>query len=74
MSFTSTSGGNRMLAAFGLLCLLCFAAEKVLVDEIGREIALGWETTGEWIILYGLLAVQLVYHLIVWRFLRLGPV
>jgi uncharacterized membrane protein len=62
------------LAAFGLFCLLLFAAEKVMIDEIGRETTLGWETTGEWIILYGLLAVQLVYHLVVRRFLRRGAV
>jgi len=62
------------LALFGVLCLLLMVAEKVMVDEIGREMELGWETTGEWIILYGLLAVQLVYHLIVWRFLRRSPV
>jgi hypothetical protein len=33
--------------------------EKVMVDEIAREYRLGWEVTGEWIILYVLLAIQL---------------
>jgi len=68
------SPGAPLLALFGALCLILMAAEKVMVDEIGREMELGWETTGEWIILYGLLAVQLVYHLMVWRFLRRGAV
>ena len=59
-------------ALFGALCLIATAAEKVMVDEIGREMNMNWETTGEWIILYGLLAVQLVYHIVFLRFLLRG--
>jgi hypothetical protein len=66
--------GAPRLALLGALCLILMAAVKVMVDEIGREIALGWETTGEWIILYILLAAQLIYHLLVWRLLRRGQV
>jgi len=58
------------LALFGALCLIVMLAEKIMVDEIGREMGLGWETTGEWLILYGLLAIQLAYHLILIRSLR----
>lgn len=51
------------LLAFGALCLILLAGDKVMVDEIGRETLLGWEVTGEWIILYLFLAVQLLYNL-----------
>ncbi|MFC1563543.1 hypothetical protein ACFL6G_01345 [candidate division KSB1 bacterium] len=33
-----------------------------MLDEIGREYLLGWETAGEWIILYVFLIIQLIYN------------
>ena len=39
--------------------------EKVMLDEIGREMRIGWETLGEWIILYILFLIQLIYSIII---------
>ena len=53
--------------ALGVLCLILLLGEKVMLDEIGREYPLGWEVTGEWIILYVFLAVQLLYNAVILR-------
>jgi len=63
-----TRGQNQYstldLIAFlwGILCLFLLAGEKVMLDEIARETRLGWETAGEWVILYGFLTTQLLYN------------
>jgi uncharacterized membrane protein len=62
---------HGLLLALGAVCLLLMPGEKAMIDEIGREYALGWEVTGEWIILYVFLAVQLVYSLLIVRQLAL---
>jgi hypothetical protein len=49
------------ISALGIVCVILLMGDKVLLDEIGRETRLGWETLGEWIILYILLTVQLVF-------------
>lgn len=49
----------------GVLCPFLLLGEKVMVDEIAREYRLGWEVLGEWIILYVLLTIQLIYNLVV---------
>jgi len=49
----------------GVLCIILMLGEKVMVDEIAREYRLGWETIGEWIILYGFLFVQLFYNILI---------
>ena len=54
----------------GVLCPLLLFGEKVMVDEIAREYRLGWEVVGEWIILYVLMTVQLVYNLVILSRLR----
>ena len=46
---------------WGILCIILLMGEKVMIDEIARETRLGWETIGEWIILYGFFANQLLY-------------
>ena len=46
---------------WGILCIILFMAEKVMIDEIARETRFGMETFGEWIILYILLTIQLLY-------------
>ncbi len=64
---TSKQAATGDIAAL-ILCLIClfmFIGEKVMLDEIGRETALGWETFGEWIILYTFLFTQLVYNSII---------
>ena len=52
--------GPGMLA-FGIFSMILMAGAKVMVDEIGRETRLGWETTGEWIILFCCLTIQLIF-------------
>ena len=36
-----------------------------MLDEIAREMRLGWETMGEWIILYGFFTTQLLYNIFI---------
>lgn len=57
--------GNISILILGALCLLFFVGEKVMIDEIGREYILGWEVLGEFIILYVLLFIQLIYNTII---------
>jgi hypothetical protein len=52
--------GAGMLA-FGICSMILMFGAKVMVDEIGRETLIGWETTGEWIILFCCLTVQLIF-------------
>jgi hypothetical protein len=51
-----------LILVLGFLCLLFLIGEKTMLDEIGRETLMGWETLGEWIILYIFLFVQLLYN------------
>jgi hypothetical protein len=55
--------GYSAMLGLGVLCVFLLFANKVIVDEIGRESLLGWETLGEWLILYGMLTIQLAYNL-----------
>ena len=59
--------GDALVLSLGVLCLILLAGDKVMVDEIGREYSLGWEVTGEWIILYIFLATQLLYNAVILR-------
>jgi hypothetical protein len=43
------------------------AAEKVMVDEIAHQMELAWSMQTEYLMLYGMLIVQLVYNLLVLR-------
>ena len=54
---------NAALLMLGAVCLLGFAGEKAMLDEIARESGLGWGTTGEWIALYAGFTLQLIYNL-----------
>jgi len=66
---------DRGILALGALCLILLVGEKAMVDEIGREYLQGWEVTGEWIILYVFLAIQLFYNIVILRRLyRAGEV
>ena len=53
------------MLAFGLFCLVTFIGQKVMADEIGREMRLGWEVTGELIIFTVLFVIQFVYSVLV---------
>ena len=55
------SWNQSIMILFGVACFIMLFAEKVMADEIGRELVLGWETIGETIILNLLLIIQLVY-------------
>ena len=57
--------GDFGLLLFGLFCLITLFGVKVMADEIGREMLLGWETLGELIILHILLVIELFYSLLV---------
>ena len=46
----------------GIFCVLLLIGVKVMTDEIARETRLGWETAGEWVILYILFLIQLGYN------------
>jgi hypothetical protein len=51
------------LLVIGFLVLALFAGEKILVDEISHEYSVESETTGEWIVLYVCLGIQLCYSI-----------
>jgi len=57
--------GNIVTFFLGLFCLIMLVGEKVMLDEIGRELILGWETKGEWTILYILFVTQMIYNLVI---------
>jgi hypothetical protein len=59
--------GDKGVLALGVLCLVLLVGEKALVDEIGREYLLGSEVSGEWIVLYFCLAIQLLYNILILR-------
>jgi hypothetical protein len=61
---------NIPILVMGIFCLIGLTAEKVLADEIGRELLLDMETTGERIILYGIICLQIVYTCSTLRILR----
>ncbi len=52
--------GPGMLA-FAVFSMSMMLGAKEMVDEIGRETPLGWESNGEWIILFCCLTVQLIF-------------
>jgi len=64
--------GDYLLILYGMFCLALLVVEKVMVDEIGREIRLGWETTGEMGILHACLLIQIVYCFAIWIRIRVA--
>ena len=54
---------DTIALVWGLVCLALLVGVKAMLDEIARESRLGWETTGEWIVMYVGLTVQLSYLL-----------
>ncbi len=61
----SADNENKVVLALGVFCLLLFFPEKIIIDEISREYILGWETLGEWLILYAFLITQMIYSVII---------
>ena len=60
------------LFLFGIFSLFLFIGEKVMVDEIAHEYVAGWPVIGEWMILYILFIIQLIYNSII--LFRLKPI
>lgn len=54
-----------MLIMFGVACIILLYGEKSMIDELGRQRPTGWDRTGEWVILYILLFIQLVYNTLI---------
>jgi MFS family permease len=55
-------GGGRILAiAFGVVSLFAISVEKVMYDELGREIALEFPVPDEIVFLYACLAVNALF-------------
>ena len=64
---------DPILIGLGILCLVMMMAEKIMADEIAHETLAGWSIQGEYIMLYGMLVLQLIYNLLVGARLLLGP-
>ena len=58
------------LFTLGTICLFLFIAEKVIVDEIAHEYIAGWPVLGEWMILYLIFTIHLIYHLLIFFHLK----
>ena len=56
-----SSAWHSLALVWGILCIVLFVAEKVMIDELARETRFGMETFGEWVILYLQLTMQLLY-------------
>ncbi len=56
---------NIAMLLIGTLCWILLIVDKVMIDELGREYRLGWETRGELIILYGSMTIQFAYCAVV---------
>lgn len=66
----ASRGANAPLVLFGVLCLIALMGVKVMLDELGREDVIG-AATGEWIVMYVLLIIQMFFNLSVLK--RLSP-
>jgi hypothetical protein len=55
---------NMGLLVFGIVCLVLLAAEKVMTDEVAHETVGGWTIQGEYIMLYGMLVIQLLFNIL----------
>lgn len=70
LKFGKTNINEKLILVLGGFCLLLLFGEKTMSDEIGHEYLLGWETSGEWIILYVFLTIQLFYNFIILRIFK----
>jgi hypothetical protein len=55
---------NVGLMVLGLVCLFLLAAGKVMTDEVAHETVGGWSIQGEYVMLYGMLVLQLVFNVL----------
>jgi len=67
-SRTRWGGSNRArggLLRLGLVCILFLGVEKVMADEVAHQAEAAWTIQGEYLMLYGMLFLQLAYNLLV---------
>ena len=64
------SWNQTIMILFGVACFIMLFAQKVMADEIGRELLLGWETLGESILLNLLIIIQLIYAYLFLKMLK----
>lgn len=55
---------DSVLFVMGTFCIVMMMAEKVMADDIAHETASGWRIQGEYLMLYGMLFLQLIYILL----------
>jgi hypothetical protein len=65
-----STGLDTLALIWGVLCILALMGTKVMADEIAREYRLGWETLGEWMVLYACLLIQFFYNFLIFTLLR----
>lgn len=56
--------GRIVMAMLGILCIVLLFGEKTMIDEIGKQYLMNWNSQGEWAILYIFLSIQLTYNLL----------
>jgi hypothetical protein len=56
---------DSVLFGLCILCLVMMMTEKAMVDDIAHETASGWSIQGEYLMLYGMLFLQLTYNLLI---------
>ena len=57
-----------ILLAFCVLCFILLPVDKVLIDDIARQYADNLSITGEFIMLYSSLLIQLIYTSLILRY------
>jgi hypothetical protein len=61
---TGKRANDSMLFGLGVLCIVMMIAEKIMADDIAHETVSGWSIQGEYLILYGMLFIQIVYNVL----------
>jgi hypothetical protein len=60
---TFSRATDSLLFGIGILCIVMMMTEKVMADDIAHETISGWRIQGEYLMLYGMLFLQLIYNL-----------
>jgi len=61
---TYSRATDSVLFGLGILCIVMMMAEKVMIDDIAHETAVAWSIQREYLMLYGMLFLQLIYNLL----------
>ena len=62
-----TSTTMILTIIMGVLCIVLLAAEKIMIDEIGKEYGSEIEALSEWVMLYVFWAFQLLYNYLIFK-------